>query len=157
MLELRPGGFLKSVDEDTSFTAGSILFRGATVISEDNSNLFWDNTNKRLGIQTASPQESLHVAAATGGARMLVEALNGSSAVIKMKNTDANTEFALFADGGGFAFWNYSTSTNIFDFNGANVRWTIKGDFDLPDLPTSDPSRAGALWNDIGTVKISAG
>ena len=26
-----------------------------------------------------------------------------------------------------------------------------------PDLPTSDPSNAGQLWNDNGTVKISAG
>ena len=25
------------------------------------------------------------------------------------------------------------------------------------DLPTSDPSNAGQLWNDSGTVKISAG
>ena len=25
------------------------------------------------------------------------------------------------------------------------------------DLPTSDPSNAGQLWNDNGTVKISAG
>jgi len=25
------------------------------------------------------------------------------------------------------------------------------------DLPTSDPSNAGQLWNDGGTVKISAG
>lgn len=157
MITLLPGGFLKAVDEDTSFTAGSILFRGASVISQDNSNLFWDNTNKRLGIQTATPAESLHVVAASGGARMLVEATNGESAVIKMKNTDEDTEYALFADGGGFAFWRYSNSTNIFDFNGPNLRWTIKGAFDLPDLPTEDPSRAGALWSDGGTVKLSAG
>ena len=26
-----------------------------------------------------------------------------------------------------------------------------------PDLPTSDPSNAGQLWNDSGTIKISAG
>lgn len=27
----------------------------------------------------------------------------------------------------------------------------------LPDLPTSDPNNAGQLWNDSGTLKISAG
>jgi hypothetical protein len=31
------------------------------VISQDNANLFWDNTNKRLGIGTNSPAEKLHV------------------------------------------------------------------------------------------------
>jgi len=27
----------------------------------------------------------------------------------------------------------------------------------MPNLPTSDPSVAGQLWNDSGTLKISAG
>ena len=27
----------------------------------------------------------------------------------------------------------------------------------LPNLPTSDPNNAGQLWNDSGTLKISAG
>jgi hypothetical protein len=37
-------------------STGSILFTGATDnITEDNSNLFWDNTNKRLGINTNTP------------------------------------------------------------------------------------------------------
>jgi hypothetical protein len=39
---------------------GSILFAGDNgLISQDNSNLFWDNTNKRLGIGTSSPQYTL--------------------------------------------------------------------------------------------------
>jgi hypothetical protein len=40
----------------TAFTAGSVVFAGASgVYSQDNSNLFWDNTNDRLGIKNASP------------------------------------------------------------------------------------------------------
>lgn len=27
----------------------------------------------------------------------------------------------------------------------------------LPNLPTSDPNNAGQLWNDSGTLKVSAG
>jgi len=27
----------------------------------------------------------------------------------------------------------------------------------LSNLPTSDPSNAGQLWNDSGTLKVSAG
>lgn len=34
---------------------------------------------------------------------------------------------------------------------------TITKQLILPDLPTSNPAVAGALWNDSGTVKISAG
>lgn len=43
-------------------TQGSVLFAGAGgVISEDNSNLFWDDTNNRLGLGTASPSELLDI------------------------------------------------------------------------------------------------
>ena len=33
----------------------------------------------------------------------------------------------------------------------------VKGTVKLEDLPTSDPSSAGAVWNDSGTLKISSG
>lgn len=43
-------------------TPGSVVFAGASgSYSEDNANLFWDDTNNRLGIGTASPAYSLTV------------------------------------------------------------------------------------------------
>lgn len=46
----------------TTFTAGSVVFAGASgVYSQNNSKLFWDNTNNRFGIGTASPTHQLHV------------------------------------------------------------------------------------------------
>ncbi len=38
----------------SSFTAGSLLFSNGTSISQDNSNLFWDDTNKRLRLGSDS-------------------------------------------------------------------------------------------------------
>ena len=47
----------------TAFTAGSVVFAGASgTYSQDNSNLFWDDANNRLGVRTASPSEALTVA-----------------------------------------------------------------------------------------------
>ncbi len=44
-------------------SSGSIFFAGTDgVPTEDNENLFWDNTNKRLGISTLTPTNDLHVA-----------------------------------------------------------------------------------------------
>jgi hypothetical protein len=46
----------------TAFTAGSIVFAGASgVYTQDNANLFWDDTNNRLGLGTASPAVALSV------------------------------------------------------------------------------------------------
>lgn len=46
----------------TQFTAGSVVFAGASgVYSQSNANLFWDNSNNRLGIGTSSPGTRLHV------------------------------------------------------------------------------------------------
>ncbi len=53
----------------TAFTTGSLVFAGASgVYTQDNSKLFWDDTNNRLGIGTASPTSQLHLAAGTASA-----------------------------------------------------------------------------------------
>ena len=44
------------------FTQGSIPFAGVTgVLTEDNANLFYDDTNNRLGIATTTPASRFHV------------------------------------------------------------------------------------------------
>jgi len=46
----------------TAFTTGSVVFAGASgVYSQNNTKFFWDNTNNRLGINTASPQTQLTI------------------------------------------------------------------------------------------------
>ncbi len=45
----------------SSFTTGSVIFWGASAFAEDNSNLFWDDTNNRLGIGTNTPIHDLEV------------------------------------------------------------------------------------------------
>jgi hypothetical protein len=48
----------------TAFTTGSVVFAGSGgTYTQDNSNLFWDNSNKRLGIGTNVPNAFLHVSA----------------------------------------------------------------------------------------------
>ncbi len=46
----------------TAFTSGSLVFAGSGgAYIQDNGNLFWDDTNNRLGIGTSSPQSRLEV------------------------------------------------------------------------------------------------
>ena len=45
----------------TALTPGSVVFAGASgVYSQDNAQLFWDDTNNRLGIGTATPSYTIH-------------------------------------------------------------------------------------------------
>lgn len=61
----------------TAFTAGSVVFAGASgVYSQDNANLFWDNTNKRLGIGTTVPEYGVSVDAGVFNQRQYAAAAN---------------------------------------------------------------------------------
>jgi hypothetical protein len=69
-------GALSSADWSTfnnkftlpSLTSGSVLFSNGTTIAQDNANLFWDDTNNRLGIGTATPLFKLQVETNVNGA-----------------------------------------------------------------------------------------
>ena len=56
------GGGMSVGGTVTSGTVGSMLFVGSgPVLAQDNANVFWDDTNNRLGIGTATPGEKLEV------------------------------------------------------------------------------------------------
>lgn len=64
----------------TTLTAGSVLFAGTGgLLSEDNDKLFWDASNFRLGIGTATPAVPLHVQAAANVSARLVNTVASSS------------------------------------------------------------------------------
>lgn len=65
----------------TTFTAGRILFGNTASALNTSANLFWDNTNSRLGIGTASPARLLH--------------LSGSSAEMQFTDTDTSKSWHL--------------------------------------------------------------
>ena len=45
----------------TDFTAGSVLFDSGSAFAQNNSRLFWDNTNFRLGVASGTPGVQLGV------------------------------------------------------------------------------------------------
>jgi hypothetical protein len=63
----------------TSGTIGRVLFEGTGNVLQQSANLFWDATNNRLGIGTASPASTLDV---TGTARVSSSLTALSSATI---------------------------------------------------------------------------
>ena len=58
-------------------TAGSVLFVGAgPLLAQDNSNFFWDNANKRLGIGTTTPNNGLTVRKSVPSGAVRVDSIN---------------------------------------------------------------------------------
>ena len=45
----------------TSGTVGRVLFEGTGNVVQESANLFWDNTNGRLGIGTSTPNAPIHI------------------------------------------------------------------------------------------------
>lgn len=63
----------------SGMTLGSVIFAGAAgVLSQDNANLFFDNTNNRLGVTTTAPQATISAGLATGMKILVYDAGAGS-------------------------------------------------------------------------------
>jgi hypothetical protein len=76
---------------NTAFTSGSVVFAGASgVYSQDNANLFWDNTNDRLGIGTSSPGAALQINKASGAADLRLSVAGTLYSNIYASSSDAN-------------------------------------------------------------------
>jgi hypothetical protein len=119
-------GALSSADWSTfngkftlpALTSGSVLFSNGTTIAQDNSNLFWDDTNNRLGIGTAVPSNKLHVSADTNSIIGLgrFENTNVGTAVqsrFQLVSGTAIAQFGLFGSG-------HSTNPRLFRISGSS-------------------------------------
>jgi hypothetical protein len=108
----------------TTFTTGSVVFAGASgVYSQNNAKLFWDNTNFKLGIGTASPNAALDVSndVLVGG-----QLNNGGTGALLSVATGIYTPGFIWATGG--------------------IKLTTDARFELGDFPTSSRIRgAGGL------------
>lgn len=114
----------------TSGTAGSVLFVGSgPVVQQDNANLFWDDTNNRLGIGiNSSLVAPLHVKTAA----TLVARFDGSSSSAQL-NVDyaqaGNNRWITYLDASStpaFRFFNVRRSADAFVL--ADSGSTIVGD-----------------------------
>jgi hypothetical protein len=180
------GGTLAVANGGTNageFTQGSVVFAGASgTYTQDNSGLFYDNTNDRLGIGTAGPNYKLHIKPTSSGrtvhdSRMLMtiesslEAYynvnipsNGAGGfrVHATQTADSDASFEYYASNKQF----YFSSSGYYGFNakGNTERFRIDstgyigiGDFSaLVDSPTEKLHVVGnARITAVGTASAS--
>src|SRR3990167_10281384 len=94
-------------------TSGSVIFADSNGLQQDNANLFWDDTNNRLGIGTTSPgypldvKGSIHSISQTGGTNLYW-----------IRDLSGNALLYLYA--GGTQKVQIATDQDTY-FNGGNV------------------------------------
>ena len=103
--QLGGGGGMSIGGTVTSGTVGSLLFVGTgPVLAQDNANLFWDDTNNRLGIGTASPGSDVHISrSSTGATRLIIANANaGGAAQADAYIHNGSFGFTIATTGTGF-------------------------------------------------------
>jgi len=109
-----------------AFTSGSVVFAGSSgTYTQDNSGLFYDNTNDRLGIGTASPGYKLDVNGTGRFSGDININKTGSSSILFLSNGDIssiNGTHAVFLEpqnGGKTSYFGRENSTGTWVFNTA--------------------------------------
>lgn len=115
-----------------TLTNGSVLFSNGTTISQNNTRLFWDNTNNRLGVGTSSPSTTLHVNASVTASSALarIGLINGTLTAAANNDVLAGLDVSpTFSNGAFTGVGNYALrlgghigfgTNNAFGFNYAN-------------------------------------
>jgi hypothetical protein len=87
-----------------SGTTGSVLFVGSgPILSQDNANFFWDDTNNRLGLGTASPGSVLDAVGSSTSIPVIRAKSPGvtpSAAVVSVLNSSGTEKIAIGWDTG---------------------------------------------------------
>lgn len=108
----------------TAFTAGSVVFAGTSgVYSQANSQLFWDNTNSRLGIGTTSPGYKLDISN-VGGSAATARLYGNDQSNVRLRLQNAGSSGNTWEIVGGSPGANNS-SFAIYDATGAATRLLI--------------------------------
>jgi hypothetical protein len=88
-----------------TFTTGYIPFgQGTTTLNQDAA-LFWDNTNKRLGIGTVSPATKLELSSATGTA-------TPTPTEVRISTTSNASDWSTTLPWGRLSYYNADASTS---------------------------------------------
>ena len=168
LMDLQVGGASKfSVDK-----SGNIAFPqdGVTIYPESGSKLRLGNTSNKTSFEWQH-LTGVRVAAGTyfawdsssnlGGLPNLAVALfaDAANTLAQRNSTNAQTFnlYNTYTDGSnyerGFMKWN----SNVLEIGTEAAGTGTARALHISGLPTSDPAISGLLWNDAGTVKVSAG
>ena len=118
-------------------------------VSEGYNIYVYDADNDRGVLDFLSGDFKIDTEIGTGGIPNLRLCRGGSLRLYMGANGAVNCAVSFFPN-----------SSNAVDLGASSLKWRdahIGRDIYATGLPTSDPAVAGKVWNDSGTLKVSAG
>lgn len=107
-----------------TLTSGSVLFAGASgVINQNNANLFWDNTNSRLGVGSSSPLAALSVVGGPNINTLYVDSVNTITGFTLANHASGGRAYGFLAPSGAssipstFRLIDFTANTDRIDIN----------------------------------------
>jgi hypothetical protein len=102
-----------SISANPSGVAGAIQFSDGSAFASDASNLFWDDTNNRLGIGTNAPTSTIQIkgsGSTSATTSLLVQNSSGFSAITVTDDLKVNINSLVFGGNNGYIGINNSPS-----------------------------------------------
>jgi hypothetical protein len=146
----------------TQFTAGSVVFAGTSgVYSQDNANLFWDDTNNRLGIGTSSPGTKLDVdgtiwaraSAAAIGMDVIGRSADSGGQIRFLNNAASAALGTLASYGNDVALLNNTASYSLLLGTNSTERMRIDSSGNV-GIGTSSPSSRLHVYGSGAEVRV---
>lgn len=106
-----------AISASPSGVAGAIQFSNGSAFASDATNLFWDDTNNRLGIGTTSPTKALTINANVNDDGFILRGATGSTIFSITKDGASNNTSELFQYSSGAANFAIRASSNPSYFN----------------------------------------
>jgi uncharacterized protein YaiE (UPF0345 family) len=96
-IPLPPSGLTVGTTPIASGTVGRVLFEGTGNVLQQSSSLFWDGTNNRLGIGTATPSGRFHVKGSVASEIFKAESTI-AALYAQFVSSDGACEFGIYTD-----------------------------------------------------------
>jgi len=133
----------------TSGTVGRVLFEGTGNVLQESANFFWDNTNSRLGIGTASPQFKLDVASSSTFSQFgITSAANSNGEILFINSGYPIPRWLIRGQGAA----NGSSGNLVFQRSGSTTILTLT---DTNNVLIGTTTDAGYKLDVNGTARVS--
>lgn len=132
-----------------TLSTGSMLFAGTTSqIQQDNTNIYWDDTNNRLGIQTNSPGTPLDIHSTQNNILSLNNVSTGSSYILFQQNNTTLFKIGYTNGTATFDITNVGTLTNSVSINATTNAITFSNSITANSLIKSGGTSSQYLMAD---------